>query len=273
MFLMTTLTLYLAGTSLYLTYLLRRTETLSKVSLGITGIGFASHTALLLTQWWEAGHVPVASFQQAMSFMAWAIVLVFLLVEVRHRIHVLGAFMLPLALLSMLSAAALPRQGLSPVPALNTVWVHVTLSMLGTVGFAVAFVAGLMYLIQDGLLKSKRFNVLYAKLPPLDFLDHLNQQSIVLGFPLLTLGILTGAWSAEFAGGTYLSWNPEQIWALVTWVFYFIVLMGRLTVGWRAKRAAYLTIIGFAGVVLTLIGVVLKGHSTMMSLGRLLGSV
>ncbi len=145
-------------------------------------------------------------------------------------------------------------------PVLRTVWLHVALSMLGTVGFAVAFVAGVMYLIQDGLLKSKRFNVLYTKLPPLDFLDHLNQQSILMGFPLLTLGIITGAISAEFARGSYLNWNPEQTWALVTWVFYFIVLMGRITVGWRAKRAAYLTIIGFAGVILTFIGVVVKGH-------------
>jgi ABC-type transport system involved in cytochrome c biogenesis permease subunit len=117
-----------------------------------------------------------------------------------------------------------------------------------------------MYLIQERLLKSKRFNVLYAKLPPLDFLDKLNQQSILFGFPLLTLGIIFGAISAEFTRGSLLSWNPEQTWALVTWVFYFIVLMGRITVGWRAKRAAYLTIIGFAGVVLTFIGVVLKGH-------------
>ncbi|MBP0128470.1 MAG: cytochrome c biogenesis protein CcsA, partial [Nitrospira sp.] len=115
-------------------------------------------------------------------------------------------------------------------------------------------------LIQDRLLKSKQFNTLYSKLPALDFLDHLSQQSIVMGFPLLTLGIITGALSAEFSRGSYLNWNPEQAWALVTWVFYFAVLMGRLTMGWRAKRAAYLTIIGFAGVLLTLIGVALKSH-------------
>jgi ABC-type transport system involved in cytochrome c biogenesis permease subunit len=145
----------------------------------------------------------------------------------------------------------------------GTLWVHVTLSMLGTVGFAVAFVAGVMYLIQDGLLKSKRFNVLYSKLPALDFLDHLNQQSIVMGFPFLTFGIITGAISAEFVQGSYVSWNPEQTWALVTWLFYFAVLVGRLTVGWRAKRAAYLTIIGFAGVILTLVGVVLKGNGSV----------
>ena len=73
-----------------------------------------------------------------------------------------------------------------------------------------AFVAGLMYLIQDGLLKSKRFNVLYTKLPALDYLDHLNQQAMILGFPLLTLGIITGAFSAEIVRGSYVNWNPEQ---------------------------------------------------------------
>lgn len=263
MFFVATILLYLAGTAFFLAYLLRRSEALSKVSLVVTGVGFISHTVALLGRMLEAGHVPLASFHEAMSFFSWALVLVFLIVEVRHRIHVLGSFILPLALISLLSAAALPKEVPTLEPMLKTVWVHVTLSMLGTVGFAVAFVAGLMYLIQDGLLKSKRFNVLYAKLPPLDFLDHLNQQSIVMGFPLLTLGIITGAISAEFARGSYLNWNPEQLWALITWLFYFVVLMGRLTVGWRAKRAAYLTIIGFAGVVLTFIGVVLKGHGSV----------
>ena len=259
-FFTSTVVLYFLGTALFLGYLLRRSEALSKVSLGITAVGFFSHTLALATRMMLADHVPLSSFHEAMLFFSWALVLVFLLVELRHHIHVLGSFILPLALVSLVSAAALPKDVPTLEPVLRTVWVHVTLSMLGTVGFAVAFVAGLMYLIQERLLKSKRFNVLYAKLPPLDFLDYLNQQSIVLGFPLLTLGIISGAISAEYARGTFVSWNPEQTWALVTWVFYFVVLMGRITVGWRAKRAAYLTIIGFAGVVLTLVGVVMKGH-------------
>lgn len=262
-FFIATIVLYFAGTGFFLAYLLRRSEALSQVSLGVTAVGFLTHTLALLTRMLEAGQVTLASFHEAMSFFSWALVLVFLFVEIRHRIHVLGSFILPLALISLLSAAALPKEVPTLGPVLKTVWVHVTLSMLGTVGFAVAFVAGIMYLIQDKLLKSKRFNVLYSKLPPLDFLDRLNQQSIVMGFPLLTMGIITGAISAEFARGSYLSWNPEQLWALATWLFYFVVLMGRLTVGWRAKRAAYLTIIGFAGVVLTFIGVVLKAHGAV----------
>lgn len=262
-FFMATIALYFAATISFLIYLVRRAETLSKISLGLTAAGFATHTIALVVRMLAGGEVPLSSFQEALSFLSWMLVLVFLAVEFRHRIHVLGSFIVPLALISLVSAAALPEKVPTLGPALKTVWVHVTLSMLGTVGFAVAFVAGLMYLIQDGLLKSKRFNVLYARLPPLDFLDKLNQQSIITGFPLLTLGIITGALSAEFAKGSYLSWNPEQTWALVTWVFYFVVLLGRLTVGWRAKRAAYLTIIGFGVVILTLIGVVLKNQGSV----------
>lgn len=259
-FFMATIALYFVATVCFLVYLLRRSEALSKISLSLTAAGFGTHTMALVVRMLAAETVPLSSFHEALSFSSWMLVLVFLAVELRHRIHVLGSFIVPLALISLVSAAALPEKVPTLAPALKTVWVHVILSMLGTVGFAVAFVAGLMYLIQDRLLKSKRFNVLYAKLPPLDFLDNLNQRSIITGFPLLTLGIITGALSAEFAKGSYLSWNPEQTWALVTWVFYFVVLMGRLTVGWRAKRAAYLTIIGFAVVILTLIGVVLKNQ-------------
>lgn len=260
MFFVVTMTLYFAATVSFLAYLLWPSEALSKVSLSITAVGFAAHTIALVARMVGATDVSLPGFHEALSFFSWMLILVFLAVEFRHRLHVLGSFIVPLALVSLVSAAALPETAPTLNPVFRTLWVHVTLSMLGTVGFAVAFVAGVMYLIQDGLLKSKRFNVLYSKLPALDFLDHLNQQSIVTGFPLLTLGIITGALSAEFSRGSYLNWNPEQTWALVTWVFYFAVLMGRLTMGWRAKRAAYLTIIGFAGVILTLIGVVLKSH-------------
>lgn len=260
---MVTMLLYFMATVSFLAYLLRRSEALSKVSLWITAAGFLSHTITLATGMVVTPAASSPSFHEALSFFSWMLILVFLVVEFRHGIHVLGSFMVPLALVSLVSAAALPETVPTLKPVFKTLWFHVTLSMLGTVGFAVAFVAGVMYLIQDRLLKSKRFNVLYSKLPALDFLDHLNQQSIVLGFPLLTLGIITGAISAEFARGSYVSWNPEQTWALVTWLFYFVVLLGRLTVGWRAKRAAYLTVIGFACVILTLVGVVLKGHGDL----------
>jgi cytochrome c-type biogenesis protein CcsB len=258
--------LYFVGTILSLIFLLRRSEALSKSSLAVAGLGFVSHTLALLGEMVASGANPIMTFQAAMSFFAWALVGVFLGVALKRGLHVLGAFILPLAFLSLVSAIIAPAEAPELHPVFRAVWVHVTLSMLGTVGFAVAFVAGIMYVMQDRLLKSKQFNVLYFKLPPLDFLDNLNQRSILLGFPLLTLGILMGAVTAQITLGSYLSWNPEQVWALITWTFYFAVLLGRITIGWRAKKAAYLTIVGFAGVILTFLGVILKNPSSLTNL-------
>ncbi|RMH07689.1 MAG: c-type cytochrome biogenesis protein CcsB [Nitrospirae bacterium] len=258
---------YFSSTLLFLIYLLRRSETLARIALALTSVAFAVHTVGLVLHLVAGEGIRLISFHKAMAFFSWTLVLVFLGVVLRYRLHVLGAFLLPLAFLALLSTAVVPTSSVPVLqPVFQTVWIHVTLSVLGTVGFAVAFVAGLMYIMQDRLLKSKQFNVLSFKLPPLDFLDALNQRSILLGFPLLTLGILTGAVSAQITWGSYLSWNPEQVWALITWAFYLIVLMGRITVGWRAKKAAYLTIVGFAGVVLTFLGILLKGHGPPASL-------
>lgn len=264
-FLQITMGLYFMGTVVFLIHLLRRSEVSSKVGLGIAAFGFLIHTVALVLQVSAVEKALFVDFHKAMSFFSWSLMLVFLGVALKYQLYVLGAFILPLAFLSLVSTVVVPVEKPMLQPVFDAVWIHVALSMLGTVGFAVAFVAGLMYVMQDRLLKSKQFNVLYFKLPPLDFLDSLNRQSILLGFPFLTLGILTGAISAQITWGHYLSWNPEQTWALITWLFYLIVLMGRITMGWRAKKAAYLTIVGFAGVLFTFLGVVFKGHGLPVS--------
>jgi cytochrome c-type biogenesis protein CcsB len=254
------LLLYFLGTTLFLSQLTGRLEAVSQTAFVVAGVAFFFHTLALVSRMIEAGHIPLTSMHEALSFFSWALVLVFLVVELRYRIHILGSFILPLAFISLISAAALPKEIRALEPIFRNVWMHVTLSLLGTVAFAIAFVAGLMYLIQEHLLKSKHRNALYHKLPALDFLDDLNGKAISFGFPLLTLGIITGALFAEFSRGSFLNWNAEQIGALGTWLFYLVVLLGRVTVGWRAKRAAYLTVLGFAGVIFTLVGVLLKGQ-------------
>ena len=260
-----TLAVYFLGTLMFLLCLFHRSNAVSTSALAVAGLGFVTHTVALAFQLLSDDAGQWVTLHTAMSFFSWSLMLVFLVVAIRHHWHVLGFFILPLAFLSLVSTAMLPPEAPVLHPMFQAVWVHVTLSILGTVGFAVAFVAGLLYVMQERLLKSKHLNVLSFKLPPLDFLDRLNQHSILLGFPFLTLGMLTGALSAHITFGAYLSWNPEQTWALVTWVFYFIVLMGRVTVGWRAQKAAYLTIVGFAGVLLTFLGVMLKSSGASVS--------
>src|SRR5262249_35179631 len=154
LFFMITIVLYFSATVLFLAYLLRRAEALTSISLGVTAARVCTHTIALTARMMGATGASTPPFPETLSFFSWMLILVFLAVEFRHRLHVLGSFIVPLALVSLVSAAALPDTVPTLKPMFGTLWVHVTLSMLGTVGFAVAFVAGVMYLIQDGLLKS-----------------------------------------------------------------------------------------------------------------------
>ncbi len=258
-----TLSFYFLGTAFFLLHLWDREGSASSsegraattqwTAVVLAALGFVCHTVALAMRIRASGYVPFTHFHEAVSFFSWAIVLVFFWVELRYRIHILGSFILPLAFLSLISASALPNEVRNLDVTLKSAWlgVHTTLSLLGLVAFAIAFVAGVMYLLQDRFLKSKQFGPLYDKLPPLDLLDQWNQRAILAGFPLLTVGMISGAMWSQYAAGTFWTLdNPKQLLAIGIWLFYLIVLHGRVTVGWRAKRAAHLAIIGFAGALL-----------------------
>jgi cytochrome c-type biogenesis protein CcsB len=94
-----------------------------------------------------------------------------------------------------------------------------------------------------------------ALFPKLKILDDVSYKTIMVGFPLLTIGIVTGAAWANYAWGTYWSWDPKETWSLITWFIYAAFLHARFTAGWRGKRTAVLSIIGFYAVIFTYIGV------------------
>src|SRR5437899_12072087 len=100
----------------------------------------------------EGGHSPLTSMHEALSFFSWALVLFFLVVELRYRVHILGSFILPMAFVSLISAAALPKEIRVLEPIFRNAWMHVRLSLLGTVPFALSSFPGLLYLIQSLLL-------------------------------------------------------------------------------------------------------------------------
>lgn len=254
-----TLFFYFLGTLSFMMYLWGGEKNrLSRLSVTWTAVGFIFHTLALLIREMEAGFAGLTHLSDAMGFFAWALVLVFLVVEYRFKIHVLGSFVLPLALISLLSVSVLPTAPPLAEGGMKMTWVyvHTAMAILGAVAFALASLAGIMYLIQERLLKSKRLNDLYNKLPSLDILDDLNRRAVMLGFGLLTLGILIGAWGAGGGAGSFLtSWDLRKILTLVIWGFYLVVLHGRITMGWRAKKAAYLAIFGFICVIVSFVGV------------------
>jgi len=248
---------YLLGTLAYSIYIIFLKESPSKIAAAIVSIGFVSHTFALLTRLVEAGHTPVTNLYESLSFFAWMIIGVLLIANLKYRIKVLGSFLTPIALILMLFAFALPKEILPLAPVLRSFWhpFHVIFAFLGNAIFTLSFCCGVMYLAQEHQLKSKRLGPVAKRLPSLKVLDDLNYQSLTFGFPLLTLGIITGAIWAEYAWGRYWGWDPKETWSLITWFLYAALLHQRLTVGWRGRKAAIMAIVGFLAVLFTFLGV------------------
>jgi len=242
-----TLFVYLGATVLLLLDVMLRRDKFGRSARWLLVGGFVLHCLTLIARWMAVGQTPVSSPHEALSFFAWAIVGCYLLFDLRYRLAILGAFVCPLASVLMIISSALPKQVREPNPLLDSLWapVHVALAFSGYAVFALACFAGIMYLLQERMLKSKRFSGLYFRLPSLEILDNINARCLSIGFPLMTMGIITGAVWANAAWGDYWRWDPKETWALLTWFLYAALLHGRLTIGWRGRRAAIFAIIGF----------------------------
>ena len=155
----------------------------------------------------------------------------------------------------------LPRNAVGSLPEHIVEWLQ-----LGAF-LALACIGGVMYLLQERAIKTKRFGLFYSRLPSLEALDKLNHHCLSVGFPLLTLGLITGSIWAKQAWGAYWHWDPKETWSLVTWFLYAAAVHQRFTVGWRGRRVAILSIIAFLAVLFTLWGVsfLLKGVHTYVS--------
>ena len=221
------------------------------------GLGFALQTAAIVSSLARLGVLPVTTFGEGLSFFSWLIVGTYIVVGGRARLSVLGAVVSPLAFALSL-AGVLVHQGGESVPlALRSPWlpVHVTLAFLGNAVFAVAFAVSLIYLVQENLLKNRKSGWMIRRLPSLEQLDRLNYRCLAWGFPMLTLGILTGGIWATNAWGRFWSWEPREVLSLLTWLVYAVLLQYRLTAGLRGRRAATLTILGFSLVVASYLSV------------------
>ncbi len=252
-----TLFLYLLGGVLTMAYLFLPRETLGRAGVWVLGAGFVVHTITLLTRTHAAGHTPVANLHESLSFFAWAVMAAYMLFQRRYSAPILGAFVSPLVLMLIIYALACPQEVAPLQPALQSMWlpIHSGVAFLANGFLSVAFCVGIMYLIQENRIKKKKIGRLHRLLPSLDVLDDISYSSLKLGFPLLTLGIITGAVWASSAWGSYWSWDPKETWSLITWLLYAALLHQRLAVGWRGRRAAIMTVVGFLAVIFTFLGV------------------
>ena len=240
-----------------------RKDVLAKQATWTALIGVIGNTMGIILRWVESyqlgiGHVPLSNLYESLIFFSWTIVVVYLIIERKHKSRIIGAFTIPLAFLAMAYASMSPNisNQIQPLlPALKSNWLiaHVIACFIGYASFAIAFGISWMYLFKQRDTWSE--SRLLAHFPKHNILDELNHQLVMFGFLFLTTGIITGAVWANSAWGRYWGWDPKETWSLITWFIYATLLHARLMRGWHGKRIAYLSIIGFAAVLFTYFGV------------------
>jgi cytochrome c-type biogenesis protein CcsB len=257
---------YFFSMVLYVSYLAFRSDTLGKIATLVLLAGVCVETAAIFLRWYESyqmgiGRAPLTNLYESLVFFALTIAIVYLLMERKFGIKTAGAFVTPFPFLIMAYASLNPNEIQPLVPALQSNWLisHVVTCFIGYAAFAVSFGVSFLYLFkvraENRPAKSKKGNTFLDFLPSSVLLDEVGYKTIAIGFPLLTIGIITGAFWANVAWGTYWSWDPKETWSLIVWLIYAAYLHARITKGWKGKKAALLSIVGFSATIFCYLGV------------------
>jgi cytochrome c-type biogenesis protein CcsB len=249
--------LYIAAAFFYLAYLYSKREGLAKTGAGCALAGLILHTLALILRTIESGHAPFTNMYESLSFLAWAIVLAYLVIEWKYKVRKPGAYLLLIvvALMALASSPLMPKEAAPLVPALQSywLWLHVSVTLLGEAFFAVAFITSLMYLRAES--REKKGVAAKGSLTA-ERLDSISYRAVSVGFPLFTLGgLVFGMVWAYKAWGTYWSWDPKEVWSLITWFVFALYLHTRIVMGWKGRRSAAIAIIGFLAALFTYFGV------------------
>jgi cytochrome c-type biogenesis protein CcsB len=207
------------------------------------------------------GHAPWTNMYEASIALAEFLTLAYIYFELRYKTRTLGLGASALALILMITAVwvgaafnqAEPVAFQKIMPALQDnpiLTIHVSMMIVSYAFFIVGFICGVIMLVQGDGPQPR-----YAWLPTGEAADELGYRSVTIGFPLLALGIILGAWWANYAWGHYWSWDPKETSALITWLIYAIYLHARGLRGMRGKTMAWLLIGGFAATLFTYFGV------------------
>ena len=259
-----TIFFYMLSTAGYLAYLFLQKNYLQRAAFYLLMSGFLCHSAIICYGFVKSGHIPINNLRETLFIAGWTVAGVFLIIQYKFNLKILGIYAAPLATFVMVIASQLPREPVQIKNIFKSFWliVHVITIFIGEASFALACGVGLLYLIQEHSIKSKHHGFFFRRLPSLELLDTTGYACIITGFTMLTLGLISGFVYAKSVWGRFWSWDPKEVWSGITWLLYAALLHQRLTIGWRGRRAAIMAIIGFAVILFTFLGVnfLLEGH-------------
>jgi len=228
----------------------------------------------LVTRWIGEGYFPLSNLYESLIFLSWGISSIHLFVESKTRSRLIGAISAPiLFFLSGFSSLTLPtemQKALPLVPSLQSNWLmmHVSMMMISYSTLIIGSLLSILYLaFLNFITENKKINLQIqnqeslvsaatnSKISLLQTVDIWSYRIIGLGFPFLTIGIISGAVWANEAWGSYWSWDPKETWALITWLVFAIYLHSRLLKGWQGEKAALLGSCGFFVIWICYLGV------------------
>lgn len=200
---------------------------------------------------------PAQSVREALGFLAFMLSAGYLLTSLRYRLSLAGVVLMPLVL-GLLLIARLTPAGEDSLSLGVLGRVHISLATIGVAIFALASALSVIYLAEDRTLKKKRFDTLSfrEKGAPLESLDRAMHALVWTGFPVFTLALILGlVWGSQRGAG----WDrPEYPLAFVTWAAFAALLLTRTVYGWRGRRSAWLTLLGFSAALLVLLVYLLR---------------
>ena len=245
--------LYAVACILYLFLLTRGSDRAQRIPGTVFVTALGAHLAFLLLEGPSPGELPLADISQILSISSFGIGIAFLLASYRFDVTILGAFIVPLSLMLFLaSGLGSSYAPVSPRVESTVLTLHIGANVLGLIAFALAFAAGLGYILQERLLRQRKLSGVFQRLPSLDVLDTMGRRAVLVGFPLLTFGMITGTFWLLRAGGS--EFFISQALGLVAWAIFAAVIVLRVAAGWQGRKAALGTMMGFLFTLLVLAG-------------------
>ncbi len=254
------LALYVVALAAYIWHFARRDPIVGRSATTLLVAAVLAHTFVIGMQTMEVRHVPFANPSRAVSTFVWLLALSYLYLEITTDERAMGVFIMPILIgLQTIPALSPGVERMDPVLDSPWFWVHVSSLLFAYASCALAGVLGLTYVVQFKEIKKKHLGYFYTRLPSLQTLDVMNSRAVAVGWLFLTIGVAVGAlWTAQARliapddpNLQAMSLNdPKVLVAVITWGVYSFAMLARRTMGWTGRRAAWLSALGFAIVLL-----------------------
>ncbi|MCK5620211.1 MAG: cytochrome c biogenesis protein CcsA [Candidatus Krumholzibacteria bacterium] len=244
--------LYFCAVLLYFLIFFRKKKHLEYLTTYFLGVLVAVHVVNMTIRWFALHVVPVSTVFDAMSFLAFAILVVYFIIELSIKNKASGFFIMSFAFVAEVTSAINYNWKPETNELLtNTPFaIHASLNIVGYTALSLSAIYALLYIIQNRNMKLRRFNVIYDQLPALTYLEMMSIRSVLIGIVLTGCGLMLGHYQTHQVFDKIWLSDPKVIVSDLVWLFYVLGYIGARVFRWRGRWMAYLSLSGFTALML-----------------------